>query len=34
MDKELVDMFGPAKFIYLINNGLAAFAGFELLKVK
>jgi hypothetical protein len=34
MDKQLVDMFGPTKFIYLINNGLAAFAGFELLNVK
>lgn len=34
IDKQLVEMYGPEKFIYLINNGLAAYDGFEILKCK
>ena len=34
IDKELVDKYGPYTFIYIINNGLAAYAGYEILCPK
>lgn len=34
MDRKIVERFGPYNFIYLINNGLAAFAGLEILDAK
>jgi len=34
IDKSLVEMYGAYKFCYLINNGLAAFNGFDILNVK
>lgn len=34
IDRKLVERFGPYNFIYLINNGLAAFAGLKILDAK
>jgi hypothetical protein len=31
IDKKLVEMSGENNFLYLINNGLAAYAGLEIL---
>jgi hypothetical protein len=30
--KNLIEIYGPEAFLYLINNGLAAYAGFEILS--
>lgn len=34
VDEQLVRMYGEAEFLYLINNGLAAFAGYEIMGPK
>lgn len=31
---NLVKMYGEYEFCYLINNGLAAYAGYEIMKPK
>ena len=34
MPKQLVEKFDPEKFLYMINNGLAAYSGFSFLTEK
>lgn len=32
VEKRLVQMYGIKEFLYLINNGLAAYAGYQIMK--
>lgn len=34
IEEELIAKYGPSRYLYLINNGLAAYQGYEILEVQ